>query len=548
MLNERAAKKDIFYLLIILLLTYFFFFFNLGSYSLKEPDEGRYAEIPREMVEQGDYLVPHLNYVRYFEKPPLLYWMTAVSYKFFGVNEWSFRFPNALAALSSEAGFAGAIILISCIGFFAMARIVTIDMLLTGLLFTAVLCFGEFYRGRKPFYLYLFYASLAMATLAKGPVSPVLVGSAILVFLSIEKDISFLKTLLNVRGLLLYTVIAAPWFIVMSVREKEFFQFFFIDQNVLRFLTKKHHRSGPIYYFIPVLAVGILPWSFFLPRAIMKAWQVTELRFLIVYSAVVFLFFSLSGSKLPPYILPVFPPLCLITGHLFVSHRQEIIPAGKEILFYIIFFSVVMLASVLGISGLFEKYMRIMPDVKEILMNIRGLEIGMVLTSALMILFLCVRRLRRYDLVFSVLTVFSFALIAMLLSNAGMIDRQKTSKYLAKTINGLHVKTAPIVYYGSYDESLPFYTSKRIYIVGDRGELEMGAKYPDAQSFFPDEKTLKTLFNSSEPVIAVMKQKRIPRFRELVKSDFKVVDCQDNRCIIINRMPQSSDSHDSDSS
>ncbi len=195
-----------------------------------------------------------------------------------------------------------------------------------------------------------------------------------------------------------------------------------------------------------------------------------------------------------------------------------------------------------GISGIFEKCVRIKPDMKEILENVRGFEIGMVAISSVMTLLFCVRRLRRFHFIFLALTGFSLAVVAMLLFHADMIDRYKTSKYLAKTINGLQSKTAPVVYYGSFGESLPFYIGRRIYIVGDRGELEMGAKYAGAQAFFPDEKTFKDLFNSSEPVIVVMKQKRIPRFREIVQGGFKVLDCQDNRCIVVNRMPQSSDS------
>ena len=105
MFFQNLLKKKIIFLLIIIAISYIFFFLNLGSYSLKEPDEGRYAEIPREMVETGDYIVPHLNYVRYFEKPPLLYWMIALSYKIFGVSEWSFRLPNALFALLSALLF-----------------------------------------------------------------------------------------------------------------------------------------------------------------------------------------------------------------------------------------------------------------------------------------------------------------------------------------------------------------------------------------------------------------------------------------------------------
>ena len=174
---QHLHRRKIIYLLIIVAASYLFFFYNLGTYSLKEPDEGRYAEIPREMVEQGDYLVPHLNYVRYFEKPPLLYWATAISYKAFGVNEWSFRLPTALVAFLcavttylfvarwSTLGTAlfSSLVLMSSFGFFAMSHIVTIDMFFTFLLFTSLLGWFEFYRTERFLFLYLFFAALALS-------------------------------------------------------------------------------------------------------------------------------------------------------------------------------------------------------------------------------------------------------------------------------------------------------------------------------------------------------------------------------------------------
>ncbi len=145
MLSEGPRTRRAIYLLLILVFSYLLFFHNLGAYSLKEPDEGRYAEIPREMITLRDYVVPRLDFVRYFEKPPLLYWVTALSYKSFGVSEWSFRFPNALFALltvlatyffvarrfTEGAAFLSSAMLASSFGFFAMAHLVTIDMLFT---------------------------------------------------------------------------------------------------------------------------------------------------------------------------------------------------------------------------------------------------------------------------------------------------------------------------------------------------------------------------------------------------------------------------------
>ena len=163
-------RRDFLYFLIIILFSYIFLFYALGDYSLKEPDEGRYAEIPREMVETGDYVVPHLNYVRYFEKPPLLYWSVAISYKLFGISEWSFRFTNAAYAFlivlflyfftrkwfNQKIALLSSLILISSFGFFSMAHIVTTDMCFSFLLFASLLCFYDFYRNKKTVFLYLF--------------------------------------------------------------------------------------------------------------------------------------------------------------------------------------------------------------------------------------------------------------------------------------------------------------------------------------------------------------------------------------------------------
>ena len=240
----------------LVLLSFLFFFLNLGAYSLKEPDEGRYAEIPREMIESGDWLVPHLDYVRYFEKPPLLYWTVALSYKVFGINEWAFRFPNALFALMTvlslyifarkwfpeQVAFLSSVILMSAFGFFSMARIETTDMLFTFWLFLSLLSFYAHYRQQHRGMLSLFYISLALATLTKGPVAILLMVLAVLPFLLIERRLSFLKELHLPWGVPLFLLVAAPWFIAISLKEKQFFSFFFIDQHLLRFLTEKHKR------------------------------------------------------------------------------------------------------------------------------------------------------------------------------------------------------------------------------------------------------------------------------------------------------------------
>ena len=398
----------IFHLLVLTFLAGLFFFYALGSYSLKEPDEGRYAEIPREMVEQGDYLVPHLNYVRYFEKPPLLYWGTALSYKLFGANEWSFRIPNATMALlcviilylfaqvwfDTRTAFLSALILMPSFGFFAMAHIVTIDMLFAVLLCAALLCFYEYYRRQKRLFIYLFYLSLALATLAKGPVSLILMGVTILLFLATEKKLSFIRQLLDVRALLLFALVTIPWFLIISLKEKGFFHFFFIDQHLLRFLTTKHKRSGPLYYFITVILGGMFPWCIFLPRAIVDLWRTRALRLFFIWSMVVFVFFSISGSKLPPYILPVFPALSLILGYFFSQPgRWEVPPLLERRIFCCVLF-LITLGTFIHTSGLLDASINKMSQIGDVVARFKALSLCLFIASAILVPICFLKRFR----------------------------------------------------------------------------------------------------------------------------------------------------------
>ncbi len=546
MLERNPDKKKLIYIGLLLILGFscVFFFLNLGTYSLKEPDEGRYAEIPREMVEQGDYLVPHLNYVRYFEKPPLLYWLTAGSYKVFGVSEWSFRFPNALAALlcvltifffasrwlTKRTAIISSLLLITSFGFFALARIVTIDMLLTFLLFASLSCFYEYYRERRSVFLYLFFVFLALAVLAKGPVAIILLGATILLFLFLEKKLPFVKRLFSFKGLFVFAVIAAPWFVLISLREKEFFYFFFIDQHFLRFLTTKHHRSGPIYYFLPVLFGGLFPWSVFIPRAVLRFWRLPEMRLFLLWSLVVFVFFSVSGSKLPPYILPVFPAMAVVLGTLFERDWREHIQRKREIIVYAVLFSCIMVGGVAFGFGFLDRYLK---DLASLSRDIRGLVFGISSVSLAILVLLGFRRIRTFGSLFLMLNAFSVAVALGLMLHAHVIDRFNTTKELARAINERGRNTTAVSY-RSFDETLPFYLKRRTYLAGTTGELEMGAKYPEAGSFFLSQEELLWMFQSDKPVLAVMKTKRLKVLNEPGFKDAVILKCQDTRCLIAN--------------
>ena len=316
------------------------FFMFLGRTGLIEPDEGRYAEIPREMLEKGDFITPTLNYVAYFEKPPLHYWLTAFSFKLFGLNEFAARFTGALAGLltvllvyhagrklfSRREGLASAFILGTSIGFLAQSRINLTDMTLTFWLSAALCCFiiaaedNEEHKGR---YYCLFYAFSALAVLTKGLIGLVLPLGIIGIYLALTRRWNLLKELRIAGGTAFFLAVTVPWFVLTSLRNPDFARFFFIHEHFERYLTKVHGRYQPAWFFLPVLLTTMFPWSIYAIRAIKRAWRERRhedgerLIFLIIWAAVIFAFFSASHSKLVPYILPVFPPLALLLGKMF---------------------------------------------------------------------------------------------------------------------------------------------------------------------------------------------------------------------------------------
>jgi hypothetical protein len=537
------------YIGILLVLSYVFLFSGLGSYSLKEPDEGRYAEIPREMVESGDYTVPRLNDVRYFEKPPLLYWAVSLSYKVFGVSEWSFRFPNASAALlcvfslfffvrrwtDDTAAFLGSLVLLSSFGFFAMARIVTTDMLLTFWLFLSLLCFYGYYRERPAPLLWGFYASMALATLTKGPVAPVLLCASLLIFLFMEGNLAFLKEMKLMRGIALYCLIAAPWFVLISIREKEFFNFFFLDQHLLRFISTKHKRSGPIYYFIPVVLGGMLPWSLYIPRAFAMAWKKQECRLFAIWSAVVFIFFSVSGSKLPPYILPVFPALAILIAVLFYENGWSLFKRHWEVIGNGVIMAVFALATLAYLSPSFMAYIDgITMDSPAIARDLFSFSLTVSLSAAFCFILFLLKPMRLTKNIFGILLFFSLSLIVAIMTHSGVLDRANTAKDLAITAEARKNKPDIIVNYSALDLTLPFYLRRPVVIASYRGELEMGAKYEDSRKYFMDEKEFLDALGSGKKVLFVTKYKRIANVQKKLPGRIKILKCQNDRCLLSN--------------
>jgi 4-amino-4-deoxy-L-arabinose transferase-like glycosyltransferase len=338
-LPSRAVVCVVFALIAVL------WFANLGTRDLLHPDEGRYAEIAREMAATGDWVTPRLNDLKYFEKPPFQYWATVVAYRAFGVHEWTARLWPALAGFLGVValGYAGFVMGGAVLGVFAglalagmlwhagLAQVVSLD---SGLSFFLTLAFTGFVIAQRAeaspserrAWMWVAWAAMAGATLSKGLVGIALPGGALVAYTAVTRDFASWRRLHVTSGLALYLVLTAPWFVAVARANDEFLAFFFVHEHFQRFLTTEHRRGGPWYYFIALFVAGVLPWLTVLAYGARRVWREGDAnargfswqRFALVYAGFVLLFFSASGSKLPSYILPMFPPLALVVGWLLI--------------------------------------------------------------------------------------------------------------------------------------------------------------------------------------------------------------------------------------
>jgi 4-amino-4-deoxy-L-arabinose transferase-like glycosyltransferase len=316
-------------------------FSTLQVRALLDPDEGRYAEIPREMLASGDWITPRFDGLKYFEKPPLQYWATAAAYAGFGVSEWSSRLWSvglafaclplvyAWVACFYGAGSALAALLALAVSpFFAVVgHLNLLDGAFTFWLTAALLAFTVAQSAPPASvperrWMLAAWALAALAVLSKGIVVGVLAGGALMLYTLIERDAAPWRRLHPAAGVALFLGVAAPWFVAVSLRNPSFPQFFFVHEHFTRFLTTVHQRFEPWWYFLPLLLLAVLPWLPGLLRACRRAWpqagtgaaRFRPLRFLLLYAALTLVFFSASGSKLAPYILPLLPVLAAVTG------------------------------------------------------------------------------------------------------------------------------------------------------------------------------------------------------------------------------------------
>lgn len=322
-------------------------FWDLG-HPLWEVDDARYAEVPREMAEGGDWLTPRLNGFEYLQKPPLIYWLGALSYKVFGVSEAAARLPLALWSLlglagtawlgswlfSAATGLAAAVILGTCLQYSALSHLQTPDMALSVCLLwcTAFLLRAwrrpEDARWAGPGA----GAAAGLAFLAKGLVGLLFPAAWALLLAAFEPPLRRRMIRPYLAAAATAAAVIAPWLWATAARHPGFLRHFFVEHHFQRYLTGVYDRPGPWYYFIGVDAAGLLPWTPWALAALYAALRAGRKDAaalpLALWTALVFAFFSISRSKLPTYILPIFPQQCLLAAALLARRRGPFVPAA----------------------------------------------------------------------------------------------------------------------------------------------------------------------------------------------------------------------------
>lgn len=465
---------------------------------LYDPDEGRYAEIPREMLAGGDWVIPHLDGFNYLEKPPLQYWATALLYAGFGEAEWSARLYTGVTGYLSlllvfaiarrlwglNSGLKALLLAAGSILFILLGHQLTLDM---GLSFWLLASLGSFVFAQSDrertrncrAWMLACWASMALAVLSKGLIGVVIPGFTLVAYVLWQRDWRVLRQL-NVRyGVPVFAALALPWFVLAARANAEFLQFFFIREHFQRFLTPIEARSQPWWFFVPVLIIGVLPWIGRAARALATGWrasvplgQFDARRLLWIWSAFVLVFFSLSDSKLIPYILPCVPTLAILSAAPAQEDERGHLIAGAalSVLFAVGGFAY---ASAIWSSGEGRALaVELRPALALVgLALIAGAGVSLMLAAQ-----------RRTLSAWAALSVGWLAAATAITVGASEVQRYFSAKDVAAVLRRESSAGVPLYSVQTYEQSLPFYLGRELILVDYRDEFALGLRQDPARA------------------------------------------------------------------
>ncbi len=549
-MNLNLSRRTLWLMLLALVVIWFG---NLEYRKLIKPDEGRYAEIPREMVVSGDWVTPHLNDFKYFEKPPLQYWATAVAYEVFGQHQWSSRLWTALTGFlgilltgfvgmrlfGRAAGMYAALILGSSMLYVLMAHVNTLDMGVSFFIslgvFSLLLAQKEMAISIRRNWMMLAWAAMALAVLSKGLMGLILPGAALFLYSVFNRDAAIWLRMHWISGLLAFFAVATPWFYLVMQANPEFFQFFFIHEHFERFLTKVHARYQPWHYFVPILLFGMLPWTLLMIDTVIRTWrdsaaQVRHFsaeRFLLVWAVFVYVFFSISSSKLPSYLLPMFPALALLMG-------KQLAQMSTLRLFWMIAPVLPLLLLMLfGLGPLVDQQSENPVQFEMYSSYAVWLKVAALIWLAGTTFALYGIRHEKVGAALLVLALSSLLAGQIGITGYNTIARERSGYPIAEAIAPQIKPDVPFYSIENYEQTLPFYLKRTFILVDFKDEMAFGIQQ-EPQKWIPDIATFVQRWQADKEAYAIMPLRVLP---ELEKKGLVMRELfRDHQLVVVSKL------------
>lgn len=560
-------------ILILSIFLFIFYFLWLDNYPVFIPDEARYSEIAREMVVEHDYITPKLNGSVFLDKPILHYWLQAFAINWYGIKEWALRFFPAFFAIMNclilyicarklydrHTAILSTLILATSPLFFGAAHFANLDLEVSFFISCSLLCFlTAFHLLDKASTLYLLagYVFIALGFLTKGMIGLFFPLLIILIWLwLLEKKITYKQMKINF-GIGIFVIIVLPWYILVQNVNPDFLRYFFITQQVTRFLSSgEFNNKNPWWFYFPVLIIGFFPWSLFLMRLLSKKIlnftvnikntlnnkEIFVLKryafifrtnikkcpiafFLLLWMSVLIIFFSIPQSKTVGYILPIFPALALLIGHwlsLHWEHKKTNFVFTNALTYTISCGLLILILISLINSEKIDFSPRLIPYLKEII----------IIFIASGLLSLILSRQKKILLLFSVCILTNVSSLFLLVCAAGYVNSDTTKPLVMYLKTVMHPEDEVINYF-RYFYDVPLYLQKPVIVVANWNnvqairrdswmrELWYGMQYPHSNKFLIDHATFWEHWYSERRIFVFMHVNDFVEFQPKVNTYF----------------------------
>jgi 4-amino-4-deoxy-L-arabinose transferase-like glycosyltransferase len=463
-------------------------FFGLARFGLVGADEPRYAQIAREMLERHDWVVPVLYGAPWLEKPILYYWQAMISYSIFGVSDWAARLPVACDAAAMVLAvyffvrrfrpgvqLDAALIVASMAAVVGFGRAASTDMPLAACFTIGMMAWFAWHETGTARWLAAFYVMMALGTLAKGPVAPVFAAAIISIFAALKRDYRIVLRTLWLPGVLLFLAVALPWYVAVQIRVPDFFRIFVLEHNLARYGSNLYRHRQPFWYYVPVLLLGLLPWTVLGITGLIRAIRTKKAEagadnerdfnlFFAVWAIFPILFFSFSGSKLPGYILPALSAWAMLVAAWLYGNVSRGERANPVLLTAHSLVAVLPLATAL----LSQYFIYRLKPTSEALWITGFVSGGLFVFGAAMLLFRGLRFLR----VATLLPIVA-GIIFLIKVGGPAIERTESARPIAAEIRRLVPGTTPVAGFGVRREveyGVAFYLNRPVAMY-DRGEI-----------------------------------------------------------------------------